>query len=178
MREVVGEGALFTAGGVVFFQEGKQAGPKGCGPTMIPNSWARAFERYVSSSYPPRVILVQLLFRCNPTMIKIYGFPCNWTSVYIYSCVRIRAWSYIVWKSSWKRYITHVRIAFLSLILYLVNVKFHFLDRIPGNFYIILYIFINDWYFIIISLFQIYKNVKSLDFFSFEMIFLVYSFKF
>lgn len=84
MREVVGEGALFTAGGVVFFQEGKQAGPKGCGPTMIPNSWARAFERYVSSSYPPRVILVQLLFRCNPTMIKIYGFPCNWTSVYIY----------------------------------------------------------------------------------------------
>lgn len=83
----------------------------------------------------------------------------------------------IFWKSSWKRYITHVRIAFLFLI-YLVNVKFHFLDRIPGNFYIILYIFINDWYFIIISLFQIYKNVKSLDFFSFEMIFLVYSFKF
>lgn len=64
VREVVGEGALFTAGGVVFFQEGKQAGPYGQRVRSNDDTEFVATcirPRYVSSSYA--VILVQLLFR-------------------------------------------------------------------------------------------------------------------
>lgn len=171
MREVVGEGALFTAGGVVFFQEGKQAGPysqrvRSNDDTEFVSTCIR---RYVSS----RMLL--FLFSCYSSVIQGWSRFTDFQvieQVYIYIFVCLYwAWSYIVWKSSWKRCIIF-RIGFLFLILYRWIWNFIFLNVVSrdrlivlfynfdnflilyrtiifrGNFYIILYIFINNCCFI------------------------------
>lgn len=169
MREVVGEGALFTAGGVVFFQEGKQAGPYGQRVRSNDDTEfvSTCIRRYVSS----RMLL--FLFSCYSSVIQGWSRFTDFQvieQVYIYIFVCLYwAWSYIVWKSSWKRCIIF-RIDFLFLYRWIWNfiflnvvsrdrliVLFYNFDNFlilyrtiifRGNFYIILYIFINNCCFI------------------------------
>lgn len=168
MREVVGEGALFTAGGVVFFQEGKQAGPYGQRVRSNDDTEfvSTCIRRYVSS----RMLL--FLFSCYSSVIQGWSRFTDFQvieQVYIYIFVCLYwAWSYIVWKSSWKRCIIF-RIDFLFLYRWIWNfiflnvvsrdrliVLFYNFDNFlilyrtiifRGNFYIILYIFINNYCF-------------------------------
>lgn len=126
MREVVGEGALFTAGGVVFFQEGKRAGPYGQRVRSNDDTEfvSTCIRRYVCLSYA--VILVQLLFRVIQGWSRFTDFEViEQEYIYIYSCVRIEHDLTFVWKSSWKRYITQNCFFFFDIIL--VDMKFHFL---------------------------------------------------
>lgn len=134
MREVVGEGALFTAGGVVFFQEGKRAGPYGQRVRSNDDTEfvSTCIRRYVCLSYA--VILVQLLFRVIQGWSRFTDFEViEQEYIYIYSCVRIEHDLTFVWKSSWKRYIIHVRIVSFFLILYWWIWNFIFLDVVSRD---------------------------------------------